>query len=76
MYVLNADVLFAILDKVLLLPPAEKRAAIVTLSLTSRFVRDICLPYLFRRVQWPHGGQHDAETGLHFLPEPVWPYIK
>lgn len=54
----------------------ENIAALAALAATNSNFRDLCLPFLFSHVRWPHPDKHDEETGLHFFPEHLWPLFR
>ncbi|OJA08623.1 hypothetical protein AZE42_04833 [Rhizopogon vesiculosus] len=75
MSILNADITHILINDLLPTnggPPSE----LLNFASTSRSFRDSCLPYLFSDVRWPHKSKADKESGLHFFPEGLWPYIR
>ncbi|KAG9311269.1 hypothetical protein JVU11DRAFT_8355 [Chiua virens] len=50
--------------------------SLLSLSTTSRHVRQACLPFLFGEVRWPQKSKADRDNGLLFYPESLWPYIR
>lgn len=54
----------------------ENIATLAALAATNSELRQLCLPYLFSRVRWPHPTKYDEEIGLHFFPESLWPLFK
>jgi len=75
MSILNADVTHILINDLLPAngsPPSE----LLNFASTSRSFREACLPYLFSEVRWPHKSKADKESGLHFFPDGLWPYIR
>ncbi|KAH0826307.1 hypothetical protein J3R83DRAFT_5252 [Lanmaoa asiatica] len=50
--------------------------SLLSLSSTSRQVREACLPFLFAEARWPQRSKTDRDHGLIFYPESLWPYIR
>ena len=46
------------------------------LSLTSKRLRELCLPLMFKRVMWPNKRIPNIEDDVPMLPETLWPYIQ
>ena len=46
------------------------------LSLTSKRLRELCLPIMFKRVVWPNKRIPNIEDDVPMLPETLWPYIQ
>lgn len=60
---LNEDVLQLILD--------ELQGHRTTVSLVSRFLRDLCMPIIFKHVVW--GSMPHSTSGP---PLNIWPYVQ
>ena len=69
---LDADILYEIVTEV----ASDHRHRLLNLSLTCRTLLYATRPFIFSKVKWPHQNQHDKESGLHFPPQVLWPYIK
>lgn len=75
MSILNADITHILINDLLSINGGAP-SALLTLASTTRSFRESCLPYLFSEVRWPHKFKADEESGLHFFPESLWPYIR
>lgn len=75
MSILNADITHILIND-LLSSNGGGPSALLTLASTTRSFRESCLPYLFSEVRWPHKFKASNESGLHFFPEGLWPYIR
>ncbi|KAG1730122.1 uncharacterized protein EDB91DRAFT_1059702 [Suillus paluster] len=75
MSILNADITHILIND-LLSSNESAPSALLNLASTTRSFRESCLPFLFSEVRWPHKSKGDKESGLHFFPEGLWPYIR
>jgi hypothetical protein len=46
------------------------------LSLTCKRLRELCLPFMFKRVMWPNKRIPNTGEDIPMLPESLWPYIR
>lgn len=65
-----------LLFELLCWPRSKAFDLILAISGTTRFLRSICLPFIFKEVRWPNKYQVHADTGLLFFPEHIWRYIR